>query len=164
MPAIRSKRATVAAAGLAALALLGACSAQSAEEPAASTPPASAPAEQTSPTPEPGAAEAPALAAGGYVDLEAYEADPASHQSGDVVLFFNASWCPTCRAADSNFASAAFPAGLTIVSVDFDDNTELRQEYGVTVQHTFVQVDAAGSEVAKWSGSTTVDEVADRLA
>ncbi len=49
---------------------------------------------------------------------------------------------------------------MTIVVVDFDTANDLRQKYGVTVQHTFVQVDAEGNELAKWSGSVTADEVA----
>jgi len=31
--------------------------------------------------------------------------------------------------------------------------TGLRKEYGVTTQHTFVQVDPSGAEIAKWTGS-----------
>ena len=49
---------------------------------------------------------------------------------------------------------------MTIVVVDFHTANDLRQKYGVTVQHTFVQVDAEGNELAKWSGSVTADEVA----
>lgn len=43
---------------------------------------------------------------------------------------------------------------------DFDTATDLRQKYGVTVQHTFLQIDAEGTELAKWSGSVTADEIA----
>jgi thiol-disulfide isomerase/thioredoxin len=101
------------------------------------------------------------VSAGSYIDYAAYQQDPAKFAAGgDVVLFFNASWCPTCQAASANFSSQAVPNGLTVVSVDYDDNTALRQQYGVTVQHTFVQVDASGAQLAKWSGSTSFDQVA----
>jgi thiol-disulfide isomerase/thioredoxin len=100
---------------------------------------------------------------GSYIDLATFQQDPARYASTDVVLFFNASWCPTCRAAEASFSQAAFPAGLTVVSIDFDDNTALRQQYGVTVQHTFVQIDAAGEDVAKWSGSSSVAELAEQV-
>ena len=159
------------AAGLVGVLALAGCAGT--EEP--ESPPA-APAEQSAtPTPvaEPEAsAEATpaeavpsaAEAAGGYVPYSDYRNDPGLYSGADVVLFFNADWCPTCRVADANFSEEAFPAGLTVVSVDFDDNTQLRQQYGVTVQHTFVQVDQAGNEVAKWTGSNTVDQVAGKLA
>ncbi len=45
------------------------------------------------------------------------------------------------------------PDGLTVVKVDYDTETDLRQQYGVTQQHTFVQVDESGAELAKWTGS-----------
>jgi hypothetical protein len=55
------------------------------------------------------------------------------------------------------------PSDLTIVVVDFDNATELRKLYGVTVQHTFVQIDASGEAIGKWSGSTTINEIVDQL-
>jgi len=52
----------------------------------------------------------------------------------------------------------AIPAGVTIVKVDYDTATDLKRRYGVTMQHTFVQVDGSGEAVKKWSG-TTLDAV-----
>lgn len=78
---------------------------------------------------------------------------------GQVVLFFNAKWCPDCQRANSNFQKESIPDGLTILSVDYDKYTELKKKYGVTYQHTFVQVDASGNQIKKWSGSYTVADV-----
>jgi len=160
---------TIAAAGVAVTALLAGCG--GGEDPSGATASQAVPAAPASPSPsapEPGAAASPGAsqtpAAGAYIDAAQYQADPAGYAAGgDVVLFFNASWCPTCKAADANFSEAAFPAGLTVVSVDYDQSTDLRQRYGVTVQHTFVQIDANGSEVAKWTGSRTVEQVAAKV-
>lgn len=161
-------RSAIAGAAIVVVALAGCASSSSSESESESTPAATV---SVSPTDEATAeateaaepaAEQP-VASGGYVDLATYQADPAAFDAGNVVLFFNASWCPTCQTANRNFEAEAFPAGLTIVSVDFDDNTDLRRQYGVTVQHTFVQVDPAGSELAKWTGSNTVAEVESRL-
>ncbi|MFM8239474.1 MAG: thioredoxin family protein [Actinomycetota bacterium] len=123
------------------------------------TPPAetSAPAESESPS-----SEAAPSGPGSYITLADYDADRAAYSATDVVLFFNAAWCSTCKEARDNIEAdlAGIPSGLTIVVVDFDTATDLRQKYGVTVQHTFVQVDADGNELAKWSGSVTADEIA----
>jgi thiol-disulfide isomerase/thioredoxin len=94
--------------------------------------------------------------AGSY---EAYSPDKLARASdGDVVLFFRASWCPTCRAVDADIRAHLndIPKGVTILDINYDDSTALKQKYGVTYQHTFVQVDAAGNQIVKWSGSPTL--------
>jgi thioredoxin 1 len=104
--------------------------------------------------------------AGAYVDYADYEANKAMYDGGTVVLFFNASWCPTCQETVSNLEAdpAAIPAGLTVVSVDYDSADELKQKYGVTTQHTFVQVDASGTELKKWTGSADAEAIAKKTA
>ncbi|TSD06319.1 MAG: hypothetical protein Greene07147_178 [Parcubacteria group bacterium Greene0714_7] len=76
----------------------------------------------------------------------------------DVVLFFRASWCPTCRAVDTDIKANLnnIPPSLAILDVNYDDSTALKQKYGVTYQHTFVQVDKNGNLIKKWSGSPTL--------
>jgi thiol-disulfide isomerase/thioredoxin len=113
-------------------------------------------------TPE--ASDSPNTATGKYISIDMYEASPAAYTESQVVLFFNAAWCSTCKVARDNFEATLsdIPEDLTVVVVDFDDSNELRKKYGVTVQHTFVQIDANGDEVKKWSGSTTFDEVVDQ--
>lgn len=98
--------------------------------------------------------------AGSY---ETYEASKlAMAKEGDVVLFFRASWCPTCRALDADIKKnlSAIPVGVTILDVDYDRYADLKKQYGVTTQHTLVQVDADGKEIAKWVGSATLAELA----
>jgi thiol-disulfide isomerase/thioredoxin len=82
----------------------------------------------------------------------------ARADAGDVVLFFRATWCPTCKAVDEDIRAhlSAIPSGLTILDVDYDNSTALKKQYGVTYQHTFVQVNADGTLIKKWSGSTTL--------
>lgn len=93
------------------------------------------------------------MAAGAYLTKEQYQSQMAAREGTKVVYFFHASWCPTCRATEQAIARDGIPAGLTVVKVDYDSETDLRKEYGVTTQHTFVQVDPAGAELAKWTGS-----------
>ncbi|MGB7981485.1 MAG: thioredoxin family protein [Candidatus Nanopelagicales bacterium] len=102
---------------------------------------------------------------GAWIDQATYDADQAKyHAAGDVVLFFNASWCPTCQATVQSLDAEGVPAGLTVVSVDYDNSNDLRKQYGVTVQHTFVQVDEAGDEQATFTGSVSGADIASQLA
>lgn len=78
-----------------------------------------------------------------------------------VVLFFRAGWCPTCRALDADIKAniSKIPSNLAILDVNYDDSSVLKQKYGVTYQHTFVQVDKDGNLLKKWSGSPTLAEL-----
>ena len=95
--------------------------------------------------------------AGSY---EAYSPEKIARaaSSGKAVLFFRASWCPTCRSLDADIRTklGEIPAGLTILDVNYDSSSDLKKKYGVTYQHTFVQVDAQGNLIKKWSGSPTL--------
>lgn len=97
------------------------------------------------------------MKAGSY---EAYSPEKIAIASADhdVVLFFRAGWCPTCRAVDADIKAnlGKIPSSLTILDVDYDNSTALKQKYGVTYQHTFVQVDKDGNLIKKWSGSPTL--------
>ncbi len=93
------------------------------------------------------------MASGSY---ETYSPEKiARAESGDVVLFFHASWCPSCRGLNSDIEGNAvsIPEGVSILKVDYDKETELKRKYGVTYQHTLVQVDEEGNLIKKWSGS-----------
>jgi thiol-disulfide isomerase/thioredoxin len=76
------------------------------------------------------------------------------------VLFFYASWCPLCRPADASFQEnmQSIPEDVVLFRVNYNDpdtdqdETDLANIYSVTYQHTFVQVDAQGNGVHKWSG------------
>ncbi len=97
------------------------------------------------------------MKAGSYESYASTKVAMAS-VSHDVVLFFRASWCPTCRAVDADIKAHLkdIPGTLSILDVDYDNSTDLKKKYGVTYQHTFVQVDAQGNLIKKWSGSPTL--------
>jgi thiol-disulfide isomerase/thioredoxin len=97
---------------------------------------------------------------GSYESYEASKIAMAS-ASHDVVLFFRASWCPSCRAVDADIKAnlKSIPESLTILDVNYDNSTELKKKYGVTSQHTFVQVDTQGNLVKKWSGGSTLASI-----
>ena len=78
------------------------------------------------------------------------------------VLFFHAPWCPTCRPADAAFQnnSANIPEDVVLFKTDYDSSGALKKKYGITYQHTFVQVDEDGREVTKWNGGDIRDLIA----
>lgn len=143
---------------LAAAAGLAACG--SAAQPAASSGPsaaASTMADKASPDKSmpAGSGSQPTMAAGMYLSYADYQQKMSmiAGQGSKVVLFFHAPWCPDCRATDSSLTGSGVPAGLAVVKVDYDTATELKQKYGITQQHTFVQIDASGTQVKKWTGT-----------
>ena len=76
------------------------------------------------------------------------------------VLFFYANWCSTCRPTDANLKEniSKIPEDVTVIRVNFNDpetdqeEKDLVKKYGITYQHTFVQIDSEGKEAAKWNG------------
>jgi thioredoxin 1 len=93
---------------------------------------------------------------------EAYSPEKiARAEAGDVVLFFHASWCPSCRGLNASLEAGikSIPEGVTILKVDYDKEVELKKKYGVTYQHTLVQVDANGNQIKKWSGSGSLEKL-----
>lgn len=128
--------------------------------PTAGTPPSSVSPESTLPV----ADELPVIVQKG--SYEAYSPDKiARAESGDVVLFFHASWCPSCRGLNSNIEvnRDSIPEGLTILKLDYDKEVELKKKYGVTTQHTLVQVDKDGNLIKKWSGGGSLTTIVNQV-
>lgn len=103
------------------------------------------------------------VSTGSYVT---YSADKlAMAETGDVVLFFHASWCPSCRALNSDIEKnlSRIPAGVTILKTDYDKETDLKKKYGVTTQHTLVQVDKDGNLIKKWSGGSKLENLLSQI-
>ena len=93
---------------------------------------------------------------------EAYSVEKlAMAETGQVVIFFHASWCPSCRALNNDIEANvdAIPEGVTILKTDYDKETELKKKYGVTTQHTLVQVDKDGNMIKKWSGGSKLENL-----
>lgn len=85
------------------------------------------------------------------------------------VLFFYASWCPTCQPVDRELREEAIlPADVMVIRVNYNDpdtdsaEEALAEKYGITYQHTFVIIDGQGNELDKWNGGD-VDQIVARL-
>jgi thiol-disulfide isomerase/thioredoxin len=78
-----------------------------------------------------------------------------------VVYFFAASWCPTCRETyrDLRANIGSIPADLVIVVVDYDKSATLKTKYGIASQHSFVLIGPAGEARKTWSGSRTIADI-----
>lgn len=82
-------------------------------------------------------------------------------KDGKVVLFFNAKWSKASKQLDQELKNKVdkLPENFTILSVDYDKNTVLRKIYDVPFENTFVQVDAEGNIINRWSGSEDMTEI-----
>ncbi len=80
------------------------------------------------------------------------------------ILFFHAPWCPTCRATHLELSenSSRIPEDVVIFQTDYDSEDELKRKHNITYQHTFVQVDSEGNEVAQWNGGG-LDQILENL-
>jgi len=92
-----------------------------------------------------------------------FSSEKLVNSSWNIVLFFHASWCPACKSADKNFASDKVPENLTVLKVNYDDSSDLKQKYWVTSQHTFVQVDKNWNMIKKWVWWRDFDDVVGRI-
>jgi thiol-disulfide isomerase/thioredoxin len=96
-----------------------------------------------------------------YVEYSKAALDQAS--SNRRVLYFYASWCPTCRPADADLSAnmMKIPSDVTVIRVNYNDSDtdqeekDLAKQYGISYQHTFVQIDKQGMQVVKWNGGQT---------
>lgn len=82
-----------------------------------------------------------------------YSADFYNQNLGKkpMVLFFHASWCPTCKKLEKDISEDLknFPEGTVILETDYDKESELKKKYGVTTQTTMIVLNAAGEQVEK---------------
>ncbi len=83
--------------------------------------------------------------AASYIDYSP-EKRTSYEGSKPFVIFFHASWCPTCVAIERELKDelAGYPDGVLIMQANFDIETALKEEFGVTRQYWFVVFDAAG--------------------
>ncbi|MFK7779583.1 MAG: DUF3179 domain-containing (seleno)protein [Candidatus Gracilibacteria bacterium] len=81
----------------------------------------------------------------------------------NVLLFFTASWCPTCKALKNDITKNIdlLPDDLYIVYIDYDTEIEMKKEYGIKVQHTLVFIDNNKNEILKKIGITRIQSLID---
>ena len=105
-----------------------------------------------------------AMSSGTY---EAYTPEKLSTAKAGthVVLYFHANWCPTCLGLekDINAHLSSIPKNVKILKVNYDTAQDLKVKYGVTYQHTFVEVDADGKLLQKWGDSFRLQDILKKI-
>lgn len=74
-------------------------------------------------------------------------------ENGKTVVFFFATWCPNCILTLSELQEKwnEIDPDITLVIADYDQETALKAEYGVTYQDTFVLLDKNAKSVRLWN-------------
>jgi thioredoxin 1 len=100
-----------------------------------------------------------ALAASAWADQKPYDKAQFDHDLAagkPTILYLHAAWCPTCRAQKPIVDKLSDDPALkqvTIFVADFDTETDLKKQYRISQQSTFV-VFKQGREVARSTGQT----------
>lgn len=94
-----------------------------------------------------------------------YTPTALAQASGNIVLFFYASWSPSGIDTDKDLSTKkdTIPKDLTILRVNFDDVEAMRQQYNVTEQQTFVLVTNTGELIKKWRGANTLEDIIQQI-
>lgn len=95
-----------------------------------------------------------------------YTADTIANSTADhILLFFKANWCPSCRALDADILAhmADIPAGVEIYTVDYDTATALKRQYGITRQHSIIEIRADGTATSDITHGLTLNDVLSTL-
>lgn len=102
-----------------------------------------------------------AVSGGTYTD---YQEGVLAQGPETQVLFFHASWCPSCRTLEKNILDEGqLPSGVAIYKIDYDSSSDLKAKYGVRTQHTLVQVDSEGNMIKKWSGGNNTASILNKI-
>jgi thioredoxin 1 len=89
--------------------------------------------------------------------------ETALAQGKPVIVDFSATWCPTCKEQKPIVQGLLKEPKLrpvTFFVADFDTETALKKQLGITMQSTFV-VFKGGKEVGRATGQTQKQEIQD---
>lgn len=72
-----------------------------------------------------------------------------------VVLYFSADRCPSCQLLTTSLEADqfAFPEDLLVLTIDFDDQTDLVTQYWVARQHTLISLNSEWNEESRSVGT-----------
>lgn len=78
-----------------------------------------------------------------------------------IILFFHAEWCPLCRSSEEAILDQLedLRGGVIIFKLDYDTETDLKKEYSVTTQDTFVVLSKDAETLLKTSAFREKDDM-----
>lgn len=80
-----------------------------------------------------------------------------------LVLFFHADRCSSCKRIEQDIKNTGVPAGIRIYEVDRDEYPEIAQQYDMRTQSSFVQVDREGELIKRRVGWFGIDDIVEKL-
>lgn len=96
----------------------------------------------------------------------AYSSTEAAAVNGKqaYAVFFHANWCPTCIGMEKDIEEnlASLPDGTLILKANYDTETALKKQYGISTQSTVVIINAAGEQV-KTLAAPSAQQIADAI-
>lgn len=89
-----------------------------------------------------------------YISYSAAEQARALAAKKVTLLYFYAPWCPICQVEEPKIKSWVEGSALNVggFRVDYDNETALKQKYGVTSQHTTIIFNTKGEESTRFVG------------
>lgn len=111
-----------------------------------------------------GEAEKGGLPSARQVNFTTEEAALDYAKVGPTLYFFTAPNCTSCVTASKDFKDNIkdLPAGMTIITVNFDTAGALKTKYSVNTAHTYVLIDESGKALSTWQGGG-VNEILSRF-
>ncbi len=90
------------------------------------------------------------VAVAAYQNYSADKVAAAVAAGKKTVLFFHATWCPSCVALDNSIVEDLYlvDSNTAIFKANFDDSS-LSAQYGIKEKHTLIALDWSGSEIAR---------------
>jgi thiol:disulfide interchange protein len=133
--------------------------------PSSSVPQETPPKTDTKPAPAPSPTPAPTPSPATYEEYSPSAYAKARAEGRPVFLNFYASWCPFCKEQEPRlralFENGKFPPGIRAFLVHYNDaetdadDKAIAKEFGVTYQHTYIFLNADGTEAKRTTGTTT---------
>ena len=81
----------------------------------------------------------------------------------NIVLFFHATWCPSCKAFEEKVLSENIPEDILILKVDFDKANDLRKKYNILTQTSFILIDSDWNLINRWIWSRNISDIIKKI-